>query len=186
MILIMSPLFSLINRDKAGDRVLAAGQELFGLGDRVTRMHIVSKGEIVLECHSASGVRLVLQRAKAGDIVAEPSLFADRYHCTAVAATPAIVAFAPADLVRSSLTNDGAALEQLARRFAREVQAARLRAEILTLRRISDRVGAWLELKGGALPDKGKRLAMAADLAVTPEALYRELARRRRAHQGPS
>lgn len=183
MIVIMSILRSLIERGKAGERTLAVGHELFRLGDPVERMYVVSRGEIALERHSTSGVRLVLQRARVGDIVAEPSVFADRYHCGAVATEAATVAYAPVSLLRSELTKDGAALEQVARRFARDVQTARLRAEILTLRRIAERVDAWLDLNGGKLPDKGNWLTLAAELAVTPEALYRELARRRRALQ---
>jgi hypothetical protein len=79
-------------------------------------------------------------------------------------------------------------MERLARSFAREVQIARFRAEILSIRRLSDRLDAWLDLNGGVLPEKGRWLSLAGDLAVAPEALYRELAKRRNIHtsQGES
>lgn len=68
--------------------------------------------------------------------------------------------------------------EAWAAHLARSVQAARLRAEIRTLRKVSERVDAWLG-EGRALPDKGHWQDLAAELGVTREALYRELARRR-------
>ena len=59
------------------------------------------------------------------------------------------------------------------------IQAARQRAEILALPRLADRLDAWLALGDGVLPPRGRRRELAAELGVTPEALYRELARRR-------
>ena len=47
------------------------------------------------------------------------------------------------------------------------------------MRRLSDRLDAWLMMNLGKLPSKGGWLPLAAELGVTPEALYRELARRR-------
>ncbi len=67
----------------------------------------------------------------------------------------------------------------LARHLAREAQAARLRSELLSLRRLADRLDGWLALNDGMLPPKGRWSTIAADLGVTPEALYRELSRRR-------
>jgi len=64
--------------------------------------------------------------------------------------------------------------------LARSVQAARLRAEIRSLPKVADRLAAWLG-EGNALPDKGHWQEVAAELGVTREALYRELARRRMA-----
>jgi CRP-like cAMP-binding protein len=62
--------------------------------------------------------------------------------------------------------------------LAHAVQAARLRAELRTLRTVAERLDAWL---GGerSLPEKGTWQDLAAELGVSREALYRELARRR-------
>ncbi len=182
MIVIMSVLHALINQLELGKLVLQPGQALFQLGDSVSRMHVVISGEVVLERHSTSGMRLVLQRARTGDIIAEPSVFAESYHCSASAITAVTIAFASAAAIRSALTQDGTAMERLARSFAREVQIARFRVEILSIRRLSNRLDAWLDLNGGVLPEKGRWLSLAGDLAVAPEALYRELAKRRNIH----
>jgi CRP/FNR family transcriptional regulator, dissimilatory nitrate respiration regulator len=180
MITIMSALRFLVEAQARGRIDLGVGEALFRSGDRVARLYLVTAGEVLLERHTPSGVRLVLQRVRAGDVVAEPSVFAETYHCTASSASAVVAALASVETVRSAILSDPASLERLARRFASDVQAARLWAEVLSLRRLSDRLDAWLDLNGSALPARGRWLALAAELAVTPEALYRELARRRR------
>ena len=62
--------------------------------------------------------------------------------------------------------------------LAHEVQNARLRAETLALKSVAARLDAWIAWNG-ALPEKGKWTALAGEIAVSPEALYREIARRR-------
>jgi CRP-like cAMP-binding protein len=179
MIAIMSEIRSAIESHERGRLVVLAGRVLFSLGDKVVRLHRILSGEIILERHSAGGLRLILQRARSGDVLAEPSIFAERYHCSAMATSDAEVAYAPVEAIRSMILQHPPALERLARQFARDVQSARFRAEILSLRRLSDRLDAWLDINDGVLPDRGNWLVLAADLAVTPEALYRELAKRR-------
>ncbi|WP_291828294.1 hypothetical protein [Bosea sp. (in: a-proteobacteria)] len=63
--------------------------------------------------------------------------------------------------------------------LAREVQTARLRAELLALRTVAERLDAWLDLDGGGIPPRGERLRLAAEFGVSPGALYREINRRR-------
>lgn len=180
MITIMSELIELVERNSRGHLALAAGDVLFRAGEPVVRLHLVVSGGMNLERCSVTGLRFVLQSASAGDIVAEPSIFADHYHCAAIAISDTLILFADVDHVRRAVLGNTEALERLARQFARDVQSARMRAEILTFHRLSDRLDAWLDLNGGVLPEKGQWLTLAAHLAVTPEALYRELAKRRR------
>ena len=185
MIMIMSALISILRRHARPLRRLAAGETLFRTGARVVSLFEVVEGELHLQRVSAAGACLVLQRAPAGAILAEPSLFADCYHCDAVAALPALVRAAPVAKLRAELAGDVAAMTMLARHFAHEVQAARQRAEILALGRLAARLDAWLMLHAGRLPPRGQWLSLAAELAVTPEALYRELAKRRATRSTP-
>ena len=62
--------------------------------------------------------------------------------------------------------------------LAGEVRDARLRAEILTLKTVAERLDAWLA-DSGRLPEKGGWKAIAREIGTSPEALYREIARRR-------
>lgn len=163
--------------DNAPQRALEQGETLFRREDRVSRMYLVCKGAVALERPMKDGAALTLHVAKAGDALAEASLFAETYHCDAVARTPAEVAVAsPKDFLIALWDEPSAALS-LVETHAREVQTQRARIEILRLRRVSDRLDAWLDLHGE--PEKGEWIKVAEQIGVSPPALYRELARRR-------
>ena len=125
----------------------------------------------------ADGTSLTLHVATSGMALAEASLFAAAYHCDAVARSPARVAsLSRADFLKLVQSNSDAALS-LIESHAREVQALRARIEILRLRRVADRLDAWLDIHGE--PAKGAWVSVAEAIGVSPPALYRELARRR-------
>lgn len=85
----------------------------------------------------------------------------------------------PHQVIRARLKSDHFLMEHWARHLASVVPGPRIRAEIRSLPRVSDRLDAWFA-KGHLLPGKVRRQEVAAELGVTREALYRELARRRR------
>ena len=145
---------------------------------------MVRTGIVQLVRHTATGTRLILQTAGPGDLLAEASAYSDRYHCDAVAVEAIEVAALPRARFLSALAEDPALAEVWATRLARGMQAARLRAEIRTLPRLADRLTAWLDA-GNTLPAKGRWQDVAAELGVTREALYRELARRRAGQDAP-
>jgi CRP-like cAMP-binding protein len=180
MIMIMLSLFNAIDAPKADLRLIDAGQHLFHMNDPVSVLYEVISGEITLERISVQGTRLVLQRAREGALVAEASIYADAYHCDAIAMAPSEVRSFSIAAVHSFLQTYPDALSKLTRHLALEVQHARFRAEMLSLRRVADRLEAWLLMTGGPLPSKGEWIALAAEIGVTPEALYRELASRKR------
>jgi hypothetical protein len=43
---------------------------------------------------------------------------------------------------------------------------------------VHDRLEGWLDWNGGKLPSRGKWKKLASEIGVTPEALYRELAKK--------
>ena len=77
-----------------------------------------------------------------------------------------------------ALDKDAGLARALSYLLANSVQAARMRAEIRSLSTVASRLEAWLE-QGNVLPQKGHWQSLAAELSVSREALYRELARRR-------
>ena len=83
----------------------------------------------------------------------------------------------PRGSVLAALERDGPALAAL-RRASHEVQALRTRVEVMRFKTLRERLDAYLELFG--LPPKGTWITVADWIGVTPEALYRELAKRRR------
>ena len=82
--------------------------------------------------------------------------------------------------VRTLLTVDPGFAEAWALHLANELQATRLRAEILSLRTVAERLDAWIAWNGVGLPPRGTWKTVASEFGTSPEALYRELARRRR------
>ncbi|MEQ1945426.1 Crp/Fnr family transcriptional regulator [Mesorhizobium sp. VNQ89] len=158
---------------------LAAGSALFRLGDPVLSLFLVTAGELRLVRALPHGSQLTLQRARCASVLAEASLFADRYHCDVLAAEESAVRAVPVAKARSALESDPTLASLLMRHLAGEVHRTRMRAEILSLKSVAARLGAWMALNGDALPPKGRRHLVASEIGVTPEALYRELARRR-------
>jgi CRP-like cAMP-binding protein len=63
--------------------------------------------------------------------------------------------------------------------LAQELQRSRLRSEILSLKTVAARLEAWIAWNGGNAPEKGEWKLLAGEIGVSPEALYRELAKRR-------
>lgn len=163
----------------ASERLLASGQTLFRLDDPVVRIHAVIAGEMRLVRHRGDGGAFVLQRARAGALLAEASLFAVRYHCDAVSAGPSRVLAVGREALKARLAGDPALAAGFAATLAREVQATRLRAELLATRTVADRLEGWLAWNDGVLPAKGGWRDLADEIGVSPEALYREIARRR-------
>jgi CRP-like cAMP-binding protein len=66
-------------------RVLARGEMLFCSGEKVESMYRISHGRVRLERCLADGRVVMVDTARAGALVAESSLFVDRYRCDAVA-----------------------------------------------------------------------------------------------------
>jgi CRP-like cAMP-binding protein len=167
---------------RRADRVFQAGETLFRAGDAVRTIHFVTDGVIELVRHQPGGAPLVLQRAARGSVLAEAALYSNRYHCDAVAKGAATtLAFRKSDLLRALADNSNFACAW-ARRLALDVQKARFQAEVLSLKTVAARLDAWISWHG-KLPPKGDWLGLAAEIGVSPEALYRELAKRRQMNQ---
>jgi CRP-like cAMP-binding protein len=66
----------------------------------------------------------------------------------------------------------------LARASARHLAIEVQRARVQSPRTVAERVDAWITLHDNALPPKGNWQQLASEIGVTPEPLYRELARR--------
>lgn len=177
MIAIMRMPISMLFQE-ARETGLAAGETLFVTGEKVARIYMVRSGSIHLLRHTPHGAQMVMQNAGPGAVVAEASAYSPRYHCDAVAAEDTVVAGFPKERFLAALAAEPTLAESWSALLARSVQAARLRAEIRSLPKVAERLDAWLGERN-RLPDRGRWQDVAAELGVTREALYRELARRR-------
>lgn len=155
---------------------LPIGSHLFLRGDRVRSLHLVRSGKVKLTRVLQNGTELTLHSACDGQVLAEASLFSDTYHCDAIVSEAALVATLPKKRVLEALHGSALSMWALRQVFG-QVQDLRSRIEILRLRRIADRLDAYIELKGE--PMRGSWAEAADWIGVTPPALYRELAKRR-------
>ncbi len=176
MILIMSDIWLEIFVG-APDRSYGRGASVFRRDDRVSQAYLVREGGVHLVRTLADGGELTLHQAPPGSLVAEASLFANQYHCDAICDAPSRLAVLSRADVISALHSTEGALVALAQ-SAREVQALRARLEVMRLKTLCTRLDAYLDLHGP--PETGRWIQVADWIGVTPAALYRELARRRK------
>jgi CRP-like cAMP-binding protein len=160
-------------------QVFRRGQYLFHQGDSVGSMFLIESGEARLLRRQPDGGAIVLQRAFQGSFLAEASLFTAHYHCDAIATTQVSARLISRNAMRKSFENDRAFATAWASYLADEVRGARLRAEVLALRTVAERLDAWAAAQGN-LPPKGTWKTVAQEIGASPEALYREIALRRR------
>jgi CRP/FNR family transcriptional regulator, dissimilatory nitrate respiration regulator len=161
-------------------RTLPAGATLFRFGHQPRAMHAVLDGEIRLLRRSADGLEIVLQRARRG-FLAEASLDQPAYHCDAVAACDARVLAIPLQAFRAALDDKPFRVAWMAH-LARELRSVRAIAERASLKTARARVIHYIETEGksGVVELTQSKKDWAAELGLTHEALYRELAKMKR------
>ncbi len=187
MIAIMSPGFLDHLATLPSHRLhLARGELLFQRGDPVRWVYAVLSGEVHLLRRQADGAYSILQRAGPGGLIAEASLMSETFHCGAEAVEPSTLSAWSSKAVRKLIDESRDVALAYAAHLAGEVRVARQRAEIASLRRVCDRLEAWLTWHGGVLPEKGSWHHLAREINVTPEALYREIARRQNGDWTPA
>ena len=82
-----TPLFDRLLERSPTEREFDAGALLFRRGDKVSVLHLVLDGEAHLVRHRTDGGMLVLQRAAPKTVLAEASVFSERYYCDAATQT---------------------------------------------------------------------------------------------------
>jgi CRP/FNR family transcriptional regulator, dissimilatory nitrate respiration regulator len=162
------------------EQQFAAGDIVFRAGEPVRSLSLVVVGAVKLTRSLPHGAQLTLQHARPGAILAEASIFAENYHCEGVATEDAVVRTVPLWRLDAALAKQPELARAWIRYLAQEVQLARAHAEVLSLKTVAARVDAWIALNDGPLLPRGQWRQVASQIGVTPEALYRELARRRK------
>lgn len=161
-------------------RVLAPGDLLFRQGDPAAAIYKVESGRLRLIRRTVDDHLVILHTARRGEFFAEASLFADAYHCDAVAAAQSSVRVYPKKAVMDALRTDPALSEAFMARLARQLQELRARVELRNIRSARDRVLQYLRLRAGthgrSIAVEGQLQDIAAEIGMTREALYRTLA----------
>ncbi|WP_431855529.1 Crp/Fnr family transcriptional regulator [Azospirillum sp.] len=162
-------------------RRLSAGEALFHQGDPATAVYVVDSGRIRLVRHLEDGTSVAVHAAAAGESCAEAALWAEAYHCDAVAEAPSEVTVVPkADLLAALGADPGAALD-FARALAGQVRDLRARLELRNIRSAPERVLAWLRLRARGTPavvalDR-PWTEISAEIGLAREVIYRTLAK---------
>src|SRR6516225_11055829 len=92
-------------------RVLAPGELLFRQGDPAAAIYRVETGRLRLIRRTIDDHLVILHTAGRGEFFAEASLFADAYHCDAVAAAQSRVRVYPKAMVMEALRTGPALAE---------------------------------------------------------------------------
>ena len=124
-----------------------------------------------------SGMPVVLQRTSRG-FIAEASLTSSTYHCDAVCRSQCDLIVFPVRALREAIDSDEGTRWAWIGLLSAQSRQLRTRVERFALKSISARLRHLLLTEGvnGAYKLRGNRKELAAELGVSPEALYRTLA----------
>jgi CRP-like cAMP-binding protein len=167
-------------RQSSVQRELLANETLFHQGDKASAIFEVEQGRLRLIRHTIYGHSVILHTAHAGELFAEAALFADTYHCDAVAIVSSRVRAYPKLKLLAALRRNSALAEKYMATLARQVHLLRNRLEERNIRSARERVLRHLLLsadpKSGIVRVHGTLMDIAADMGLTHEAFYRTLA----------
>lgn len=156
---------------------LRRGERLFLQRQRPRCMYFVASGEIVLERIGAQGHAVVLQRVRHG-FIAEASLQAGSYHCDGLVTADGEAVAVPLEALAVELARDPEFAFRWIAMLNQEVRRLRGQCERLSLRGVGERLLHLVETEGihGRLAVPHGLKALATELAVSHEALYRAVA----------
>jgi CRP-like cAMP-binding protein len=165
-------------------RHLEAGEALFRQGDAAVAIFRLESGQVRLLRHTEDGSSVVMHVARPGETFAEAALFADAYHCDAIAQAPSqVTVIGKRDLLRD-VRRDASKVLELARAMAGQVRDLRARLEIRNIRSADQRLLAWLRLRARGNPPSleldRRWTQVAEEIGLTREATYRALSAMRR------
>jgi CRP-like cAMP-binding protein len=161
-------------------RSLARNEVLFRQGEKVTAIYFVEAGRLRLDRRTFDGRLLVLGTTTANGFFVEAALFADIFHCDAVATEPSRVRVYPKAALLNALRTDPANAMSFLALMAHQVIELRQRIEVMKIRSAKERVMLYLDLNAGSdgctVNLQGPLQDIAGELGLTREAFYRTLA----------
>jgi len=166
-------------------RSLARNEVLFRQGDKVKAIYFIESGVLRIERRTFDGRTLILGTTPANNFFVEAALFADIFHCDAVATEASRVRIYPKTAVLDALRSDPASGMTFLALMARQVIDLRQQMELMKVRSAKERVKLYLDFNTG--PDgctvtlPGQLQDVAGELGLTREAFYRTLASLERA-----
>ncbi|MER9586176.1 Crp/Fnr family transcriptional regulator [Mesorhizobium sp. M0276] len=161
-------------------RQLEADEVLFRQEDAASAIFEVEHGRLRLIRHTIDSHTITLHTARAGELLAEAALFADAYHCDAVAAVPSRVRVYPKRQLLTAFRSDPVLAEQFMAVLAHQIHALRSRLEERNIRSARERILHHLALAAGgdsrSVQVDGTLMDLATQIGLSHEVLYRTLA----------
>jgi len=160
-------------------RSLARDEVLFRQGEKVTAIYFIETGRLRLERRTFDGRSLIVGTTPAGEFFVEAAIFADSFHCDAVATEPSRVRIYPKAAVLNALRADSASAMSFLAHVSHQVIELRQHIELMKVRSAKERVMLYLDLHAGpdgrTVKPRGQLQDIASELGLTREALYRTL-----------
>src|SRR5215472_8534623 len=173
-----SGMFSL-DENKLERRSLGRNELLFRQGDRVQAIYFIEEGRLRLDRRTFDGRSLVIGTNSAGEFFVEAALFAEIFHCDAVATEPSRVRVYPKTAVLKALETEPSSALPFLKLIAHQLIEARQRLELTKIRSAKERVLLYIDFHAatdGTVTVKGDLQDVAGELGLTREAFYRTIA----------
>ena len=150
---------------------------LFRSGDEVYFMHFIEIGEIKLVRYTSEGKAVITQLAKEGDLLAEASLFNQRYHCDGIAISETKVDIYPKDQVLHLLQKKPELAIEFIKFQSLEIKTLRNQVELINELTARERVLFFLSNSSvnGIYTLPGSLKNLASQIGLTHETLYRQI-----------
>ncbi len=170
-------------RGQTRERPYAARETIFRQGDPTRCLHVLRQGRVSLRRVLEDGTLVTIHVALPGETFAEAALFSETHHCDCVADEASVVATLPKADLLDLIASDAVFASSLVELLSYQVQALRSRLALRNIRSARQRVLIWLVMEGkDGVVHPGRPLkAIASEIGLSPEALYRTLAALERA-----
>ena len=144
----------------------------FRQGDKVTAIYFIETGRLRLDRRTFDGRTLIVGTAPAGEFFVEAALFADIFHCDAVATEPSWFRIYPKTTVLTTLRTDLASAMSFLALVSHQVVALRQHIELMKVRSAKERVTLYLDLNAGpdghTVTPRGQLQDIASELQAVP------------------
>ncbi|MDO8908281.1 MAG: Crp/Fnr family transcriptional regulator [Pseudohongiella sp.] len=177
----LDKLLGLLSANQYPQKTLQAGEHLFRQHQPVHAIFGVKSGRVRLYRDLADGSSVTLHVARTGTAFAEATLFAERYHCHAIAEINSIVVtLDSAEVLRAMSLNPDLAIN-LSRQLAAQVRDMRALLSLRDIRSADERLLAWLRQRANSQTltiylDR-TWTGISEELGLSKEAVYRSLAK---------
>jgi CRP-like cAMP-binding protein len=157
---------------------LSKGEFLFEQGNTVSRIYFIKSGRIKLLRHTIDGFSVILHTGKAGETIAEASLFSTCYHCSAIADVATQISFVKKQDALQFLQHQPQEMMKLLTIFSQQIRTLRSLNEIKNIRSAKERILSYIV----SHVDNNKEMVLemslkdiAQKIGLAHETFYREL-----------